>query len=287
MWCYEQEGQPTFITPVDAVPKKDGSHRVIHDWRVPNQERGIPDRKCRFEGLRHLPAVVTKGGVGASIDMKSGYHALFCGPAKLMCFYARVKPSWLSSADRVAAGLPAVAPAGEEDEFIDVTLTFKSLSMGNKLSAWVYTKLMRSLARRWRSQGIDCLWYLDDCALFAETPEEMTAILHGGAFKGKVYAGIIADCRYLGLPINFEKSVLQPVRVLNWLGYTLDLTNVRIHVSKEKVAELLALLQDVPKTVGSFQTARRLAKITGNESFAAGAVTRTQLSCADVELRCS
>ena len=119
------------------------------------------------------------------------------------------------------------------------------------------------LARRWRSQGIDCLLYLDDCALFAETPEEMTAILHGGTFKGKGYAGIIADCKYLGLPINFEKSVLQPVRVLNWLGYTLDLTNARIHVSKEKVAELLELLQDVPKTVGSFQTARRLAKITG------------------------
>ena len=55
---------------------------------------------------------------------------------------------------------------------------------------------------------------------------------------------------------NFEKSVLQPVRVLNWLGYTLDLTNGRIHVSKAKIAELLALLDDTDATVGSFRVQR-------------------------------
>lgn len=32
--------------------------------------------------------------VRALIFMKSGYHALFCGPTKLMCFYARVKVSF-------------------------------------------------------------------------------------------------------------------------------------------------------------------------------------------------
>lgn len=106
VWNYETEGRPTFITPVDAVPKKDpGEFRVIHDWRTPNKERGLSDRKCKFEGLRHLPAVATKGGRAASLDMKSGYHALFAGPAELMCFYmyARVRPSWLSADDRVAA----------------------------------------------------------------------------------------------------------------------------------------------------------------------------------------
>jgi hypothetical protein len=259
LWVRAKDGEPTFVTPVDAVPKKDGDFRIIHDWRVPNQERGIPDRRCRFEGLRHLPAVVTLGGVGASIDMKSGYFALFAGPADLMCFRARIRPSWLSTLDREALDLPE----GAGDDFVDVILTFAALSMGNKLSAWVYTKTMRCVARRWRSLGIDCLWYLDDCVFFAPNAEKMRAILHGGEYEGQKFNGVVADCAYLGIPINFEKSVLQPVRVLNWLGYTLDLTNGRIHVSKAKIAELLALLDDTDATVGSFVTARRLAKITG------------------------
>eukprot|EP01043_Picozoa_sp_COSAG02_P063596 COSAG02_NODE_9059_length_2345_cov_205.573019_1_plen_545_part_10 len=184
VWA-KSEGEPIFVTPIDCVPKKTpGEFRVIHDWRTPNRERGLADRKCRFEGLRHLPAVASKGGRAASLDMKSGYHAIFCGPADLMCFYARVRPSWLSSSDRVAAGLSEAPLPGESDDFMDLTLTWKALSMGNKLSAWVYTKTMRCLARRWRSQGIDCLWYLDDCIFFSETDEEMKAILHGGEYKG-------------------------------------------------------------------------------------------------------
>jgi hypothetical protein len=65
------------------------------------------------------------------------------------------------------------------------------------------------------------------------------------------------------MPVNFEKSVLQPVQVINWLGYTLDLRRGRVHVTNKKVQEILRLLEDTDKTVGSMVTARKLAKITG------------------------
>ena len=151
LWNKNTEGDPVFITPVDAVPKKVADEfRIIHDWRVPNKERGIPDRRCRFEGLRHLPAVATKGGWAASIDMKSGYHAVRCGPPELMCFRARIDPAWVDADELKAAGY---AQSGDKSGFVDVILTWVALSMGNKQSAWIYTKVMRCVARRWRACG--------------------------------------------------------------------------------------------------------------------------------------
>ena len=84
----------------------------------------------------------------------------------------------------------------------------------------------------------DCLWYLDDCIFFTETDEEMMAILHGGEYAGRTYAGVINDCKRLGLPVNFEKSVLVPVRVIEWLGYVIDL----VELSRLEVVTRVELL---------------------------------------------
>ena len=258
VWNEAEEGPPVFICAIGCVPKKNTLDlRTIHDWRIPNRERGIKDWRAKFEGLRHLPAVASKGCWAFAIDMKSGYHAMFCGPAKYMCFRASVRPSWLSPEDRVAAGLPAERDVAESDDFIDVMLTWRALSMGNKLAAMVYSKLMRSLARRWRCApfGFHCLSYLDDWLFCGRDRAELTATMRQ----------VVEDCHYLGVPISFEKSILPEggVQRLVWLGYLLDFETGRIHVERSKVEELLELLRDIGTTIGSWVGVRRLAKITG------------------------
>ena len=90
------EGSPTFCTPVFSTPKKNDVEvwRLIDDFRDPNER--LQKWRVRYERLSHLAATGARRGDWAiSMDFKSGYHVLRCGPARFLAFRCRVRYSWL------------------------------------------------------------------------------------------------------------------------------------------------------------------------------------------------
>ena len=94
--------------------------------------------------------------------------------------------------------------------------------------------MIRQLVKKWRKiDGIACLNYLDDTLATAHSKADLTA-------KVKI---MVADCKALGLPISFTKSVLEPVQRLVWCGFLLDFRSGRIHITNDKAGRILTVVE--------------------------------------------
>ena len=66
--------QPHCVTPIRCTPKKNSidKYRLINNMRHVNQFINVP--KMRYEDLSHLPNIMRKYDLFASIDLKDGFH---------------------------------------------------------------------------------------------------------------------------------------------------------------------------------------------------------------------
>ena len=267
LWDRSVEGSPTFCTPVFSTPKKNDAEvwRLIDDFREPNER--LQKWRVRYERLSHLAATGAKQGDWAiSMDFKSGYHVLRCGPEKFLAFRCRVKYSWLlelcgADASKAADALRAEGqvppePNMDSDPWVNVTLAWIALIMGLTTASAVYSRMVRQLVKKWRKiDGIACLNYLDDTLATAHSKADLTA-------KVKI---MVADCKALGLPISFTKSVLEPVQRLVWCGFLLDFRSGRIHITNDKAGRILTVVEKARTNIRTSGTIvmRLLAKVVG------------------------
>ena len=267
LWDRSVEGSPTFCTPVFSTPKKNDAEvwRLIDDFREPNER--LQKWRVRYERLSHLAATGAKQGDWAiSMDFKSGYHVLRCGPDKFLAFRCRVKYSWLlelcgADASKAADALRAEGqvppePNMDSDPWVNVTLAWIALIMGLTTASAVYSRMIRQLVKKWRKiDGIACLNYLDDTLATAHSKADLTA-------KVKI---MVADCKALGLPISFTKSVLEPVQRLVWCGFLLDFRSGRIHITNDKAGRILTVVEKAMTNIRTSGTIvmRLLAKVVG------------------------
>jgi hypothetical protein len=212
-----------------------------------------------------------KGHYAAALDFKAGYFAVNIGPAKYFAFRARVRKSWLAAlrGERAAASLGEEA-GDSDDPWVEVTLAWTAMVMGYRNSAAIYTRIVRQAIKKWRQvDGIACLNYLDDTLITAESPERLREVI----------AIIVADCERLGLPINFEKSVLVPVQRLVWLGWLLDFETGLVHIEDAKAQEILRLIAEARASdvAGLDVSLRALAKILGKLMAASRALQPVRL----------
>ena len=108
------------------------------------------------------------GDFAASIDKKSGYFAVGCGPAKFLAFKARIRYSWLldlcggdaakATSALAAEGLIQPGPvAPGDDPFVEVTLAWIAMIMGLRTAAAVYSRLVRlARAATYGDNGVHC-----------------------------------------------------------------------------------------------------------------------------------
>jgi|TARA_B110001469_G_scaffold70875_1_gene67362 hypothetical protein len=282
LWNRSEEGDPAFTTPVFAIPKKQDTevYRLIDDFRLPNER--LKAWKVRFERLAHLGATGARvGDFAASIDKKSGYFAVGCGPAKFLAFKARIRYSWLldlcggdaakATSALAAEGLIQPGPvAPGDDPFVEVTLAWIAMIMGLRTAAAVYSRLVRQLLKKWRkADGIACINYLDDTLVTAHSQADLRAKLRI----------MIKDCTDLGLPISFEKSCLQPVQRIVFCGYLLDFATGKVHIPNEKAVKILTNIEAVRQAendVGEVAL-RALAKVLGQLMAASRALQPVRL----------
>ena len=115
----------------------------------------------------------------------------------------------------------------------------------------IFMQVMRTLEKKWRSQGIIAFIYLDDILLLG--PTKTMVQKHLGI--------LIKDILEAGFKVNSKKSVLEPTQNIHHLGFDLNLQEGKLQISPQK-------LKMVKKELGKLVTkdnlsCRKMASILG------------------------
>ena len=129
---------------------------------------------------------------------------------------------------------------------------FTVLPVGLCSVPFIFTKVMHSLVKFWRREGIKICVYIDDGL---------------GAFPSLDLA--VEDAEFVrnsltqcGFIINSEKSVWQPQKELIWLGIKINLINLRFTIPENRVLSIMESIQVTIKHL-PYTTARNLLRLCG------------------------
>ena len=124
---------------------------------------------------------------------------------------------------------------------------------------------MRTLVRYWRGRGLKAIVYLDDGIIAVKGESEAQ----------NESSRVQNDLQCAGFVINREKSVWDPRRDIEWLGFKIDLAKGEFSVPDHKLVKLKSQLQEALGL--QLMPARKLASLIGkimSMSLALGPVTR-------------
>ena len=237
---------PTVVNPLSVSVDGGGKKRLILDLRCVNAY--LFKFPVRYEDLDTFCGYVDKNSFMANFDLKSGYHhvQIFEEHQQYLGF------SWNGSCYK-----------------------FTVLPFGLSSACNIFTKLLRPLVKRWRGIGIKIVLYLDD-GILTHLSEQTLSVQLGTVMND-------LDCA--GFVINYEKSCLNPVTRLTWLGMVIDTRAYSISLPEQKEAILLGKLSCILQKQTA--TARQISSVAGTitsyrSALGAIACLRTKGMCRQV-----
>ena len=171
------------------MPKKDGGQRPVINLKNLNSFINAPHFK--MEGIHTLKSLLRKGDWLVKVDLKDAYFSILISRQhrRFLCF-----------------------------QFKNKLYQFNCLPFGLASAPWVFTKTLKPIAALGRELGMRMIVYIDDILLLAETKE-----------KARDQAsGLIYLMQCLGFTINSEKTISEPSQRLEFLGFTVDTTNMEL-----------------------------------------------------------
>ena len=202
------------ISPLGAVPKKDGTYRLIMDMSSPRGEainEGINKEEfsVQYTPFDEATSLVAKLGTGcfmAKIDIKHAFRICPVNPADF----------------------PLLGMWWDNKFYVDTRLPF-----GSRSSPYIFNTFADVLC--WFITvlcGIaTCIHYLDDFFVVAKTETEC-----------KRYVETIKKLfDFLGIPIALDK-LEGPANIIAYLGIQIDSIKNILQVPPDKLSELLSLL---------------------------------------------
>ena len=190
--------KPLVISPLNLVPKSNGSPRLIHNLKV----------LCRFvkrgPSVKHLNVLelakseFSRKTYLCKSDLSNGY------------FHLSIRPE-----DRTYFGF----------SFDNQYFVFNSLCFGYKAASDYFQTFSQDLVRICRERGILCKVELDDFLIYADSFE---SCLNSVNFVVDLF-------RYFGTKINFAKSLIIPSQTIDFLGYSLDARKCRFTLTQDKL----------------------------------------------------
>ena len=188
-----------FYSKIFGVPKKEGKTRIVINLKPLNKLLVVEHFK--MEGLSMVPDLVRKGDFCCKIDMADAYFAVPIHP-KDRNYLAFM---WDGRGFR-----------------------YNCLCFGLATAPYVYSRLMRCIASHLRSLGVHLIHYLDDWCFFAHS--ESLLLSHRDL--------ALETFDRLGLLVNKEKSVLEPVQSLPFLGLILNTRDCTFSIPEEMKATI-------------------------------------------------
>ena len=212
--AWEPAATTEFVSPGHLVTKKGGGWRVVIDLRYLNTF--VKATPCKYDSLKILEHLARTGDWMFSFDLKDGYHAFAIAPEFRKYFTFDLGP----------------APQGfAGPRYIQCVV----LSFGWNRSPYVFTKIMRTVVRACRGNGLRCLPYLDDFAFFCSS--------HRQALRWRTR--VEATLLLLGLLRHPSKGTWEPTQRLHHLGLEVDTVRGLFLVPPQKVHAVRRLARDM------------------------------------------
>ena len=216
--------KPKIVNPLSVAvqPKL----RLILDCSFLNKFISVPSFK--MEDYKTALSYFEKGGYLFSFDMKDGYHHLLIHPS----FRDYLGFKFVLNGKLVYARY-IVAPFGLRD----IPFTF--------------TKILRPLISHWRRGGMKICIYLDDGFSSSSSYEK--------ALADSIH--VREDLMRAGIVWNVKKSVWNPVRKLDWVGYFWNSEDGTLKIREKRILKLKKFLSEI--TCLNACSARKLAALVG------------------------
>lgn len=198
--CQDQEGQ--FISTVFTVPKSSGGYRFVINLKQLNQFIAAPHFK--MEDIRSALSIIRQNDFLAVLDQKDAYHKI------AICYRSRkyLRFRWKSK-----------------------LYQFTCLPFGLNVAPWLFTKIMKPVLAKLRSDGLLSVSYLDDCLLIGRNLEEC---------ENNIQV-TINTFKSLGLELNYKKSQIIPAQKARYLGFILDSSTMNISIPNERKEKVLGI----------------------------------------------
>ena len=226
---------PGFFSNIFAIPKKNGGFRPIINLR--NLNRHIRYEHFKMEGLDVVRNLLQKGDWLAKLDLKDAYLTVPVCHAHQPFLRFR----WKGTA-----------------------FQFTCLAFGLAPAPRAFTKLLKPVMAALRSKGVRVVIYLDDML-----------------FLNQDRKGLVEDVEMavelllsLGFLINWDKSLIEPCHLIEYLGMVIDAQSLSFILPEEKRMKTRKLCVQALERNGI--KLRDLAKVMGNFAWAIPAVPFAQ-----------
>ena len=246
-WELVNEEDLINIIPIGLAPKpsKIPPFRLINDARLVNEHVG--GWKFRYESLNAVPLVVNKGDWMFTLDLEDAYYSFLLQEESRNLFGGKLQMDDEAKAKLAAEGFDTTKLQGDT-----AFVRPKGLPMGFKNSCAIWTKIFRTLTRKWREQGIALIHYMDDLLFSAPTQEECDRIR-------KV---VLHDIIELGMAPSWGKTMGCASKRVKFLGIIVDSEEMRFFVPGERLDKLEAAAEAV-RQGGDKAALRDLASVAG------------------------
>jgi hypothetical protein len=212
-----------FHCRIFAVPKKDGGWRPVLD--LSNLNHCVINTHFKMEYLINLKDLISQGDSLIKVDLKDA------------CLTVPVHKE----------SQPYLKFKWKNNTYQCVTLPF-----GLAPASYVFTKLLRPVVTHFRILGgWKMMIYIDDILIFASNREATS----------KLATEVLEVLQTLGFVINWEKSSLSPLQILEYLGMIVDTILMELRLPWDKVANLQKEYSSIiKKTTITLRTLMRLGK---------------------------
>ena len=125
-----------------------------------------------------------------------------------------------------------------------------TLPFGLAPAPYVFIKLLRPVIAHFRKKGGKIMIYIDDILIMASNPEAAS----------KLVSEVLKLLQNLGFIINWEKSILSPQQILEYLGMIIDTILMEMRLPTDKVAKIQKECSTFIKTTITLRTLLRLIR---------------------------
>ena len=195
---------PEIVNPLSVSIQKSGKKRLILDLRYINLH--LFKNKFKCEDIADAKEVIKPGDFLFTFDLKSGYHHVDIFPeyTKYLSF------SWTFS-------------DGSTKYY-----SFLVLPFGLSTAPCLFTKLLKPLVKKWRSEGKAIVVFLDD------------GLGAGATFNLAQIASlqVHSDLLKFGFLPNEDKCTWIPCQIITWLGSVLNMITSSISATDKRIQSL-------------------------------------------------
>lgn len=233
---------PGFVSSFFAIPKRSGGFRPIINLKPFNQF--VRYRHFQMEGLPAARHLVRRGDWMAKIDLTDAFLTVPVHPDDQHF----LQFSW----------------GGELYQFV-------AMPFGLASAPRVFTKLLKPLASYLRSRGVRLVVYLDDILIVASSESQLREHL----------GWVVEVFESVGFIINREKSIVDPARVLEFLGFLLNTVGWTVSIPGPAAEKLSVRCRDLLNSPSC--SLRDLAALLGYFTWATPAVPFARANCRSIQ----